>query len=170
MTLADFFLAVSGAGIRLANVGGQLQLRGPASAITPEIRAGAAEHKAALLALLPRAERTDGTAQGVDQDPQSGVAEHGQAMGPIGPDYGLRHDHDWRDWRNEWLLEVGTLYLRMRGCTDEDVLARLRPLAGATPTCLAEWLALGAQIANTEHELRRQGKLPPFPWPDGGKA
>ena len=34
MTLADFFLAVNNAEIRLANVGGQLQLRGPTNAVT----------------------------------------------------------------------------------------------------------------------------------------
>jgi hypothetical protein len=53
MTLADFFLAINSAGVRLANVGGQLQLRGQAQAITPELREGAAEHKAAILAILP---------------------------------------------------------------------------------------------------------------------
>jgi hypothetical protein len=53
MTLADFFLAINAAGINSANVSGQLQLRGPTNAISLEIKAGAAEHKAAIIALLP---------------------------------------------------------------------------------------------------------------------
>jgi hypothetical protein len=70
-----------------------------------------------------------------------------------------------RYWQ-EWQLYVGMLYLRMRSCTDADVLARLRALADATPRTLAEWLALGRRIIDTEHELRQQGKLPEYPWPD----
>jgi hypothetical protein len=53
MTLPDLFHAVNLAGIRLANVDGQLLLRGHVGSVTPVIRAGAAEHKAELLALLP---------------------------------------------------------------------------------------------------------------------
>jgi len=52
MTLAELFHAVNLAGIRLANVGGRLQLR-PAGAVTEAIRAAAAEHKAELLAIMP---------------------------------------------------------------------------------------------------------------------
>jgi hypothetical protein len=187
MTLADFFLAVNGAGIRLANVGGQLQLRGPASAISPEIRAGAVEHKAAVLALLPPtsastagtegAEVPDGiprgrpvnTTGGHDRSTPDGVIVRPQGADRVASGGVFRHDHDWRDWRMEWLLEVATLFLRMRSCENEEVLARLRPLAAATPTSLAEWLALGEQIGTTEHELRQQGKLPPYPWPEGGE-
>jgi hypothetical protein len=157
MTLADFFLAVNHASIRLANVGGQLQLRGPTNAITPEIQSGAAEHKAAILELLPPAPNQDAAEIEIDEFPDGELAEPG-----------FRHDHDWRDWRYEWLLELAKLHLRMRDCQDAEVLARLRPLAGATPTSLAEWLALGQQISSTEYELRRQGKLPSFPWPERG--
>jgi hypothetical protein len=52
MTLADFFTAINAAGIRLAAAGEHLELRGSPDAVTPDIRAGAAEHKAELLALL----------------------------------------------------------------------------------------------------------------------
>jgi hypothetical protein len=53
MTPAEFMLALDAAGIRLAvTAAGTLQLRGPAGVLTPDIRAGAAEHKTALLALL----------------------------------------------------------------------------------------------------------------------
>jgi hypothetical protein len=52
MTLPGSFLALSNAGIRLANGAGRFQLCGPAGTITPEIKAGAAEHKATSLALL----------------------------------------------------------------------------------------------------------------------
>jgi len=51
MTLADLFNAVNLAGVRMASVNGRLELRGPA--IPPDVAAGAAEHKAELLALLP---------------------------------------------------------------------------------------------------------------------
>lgn len=51
MTLADLFHAVNLAGVRLANVNGQLQLRG--TTIPADVKAGAAEHKDTLLALLP---------------------------------------------------------------------------------------------------------------------
>jgi hypothetical protein len=77
----------------------------------------------------------------------------------------FRHDHEWRDWRLEWLLEVGTLYLRMRACRDEAVLTRLRPLAEARPATEADWLALGARIRVVEHDLAEQGKLPAFYFP-----
>ena len=51
MNLAELFHACNLAGIRLANVGGQLELRG--LAIPCDVKAGAAEHKKTLLALLP---------------------------------------------------------------------------------------------------------------------
>jgi hypothetical protein len=201
MTLADFFLAVNAAGIRLANVGGQLQLRGFANAISPEIKEAAAEHKVAILALLPPApapelevneipiaepsaadlaNRDETLAQlSAEEQKRAGIAakwEREIAPAETAKQYqepdrlviedGFRHRHDWQDWRLEWLLEVGMLHLRMRGCQDSEVLARLRPLAEATPTSIAEWLALGQQIANTEHELRQQSRLPPYPWPE----
>src|SRR5262245_21304702 len=53
MTMAEFFLLVNTAGVRLVNVADQLQLRGSTGAISPEILAGAGEHKATILALLP---------------------------------------------------------------------------------------------------------------------
>ena len=181
MTLADFFLAVNGAGVRLANVGGQLQLRGPANALTEEIRAGAAEHKAAILAVLPPAPEAGPGAGEAVRERAATVAE---ANGQITPEEttrqcqewdrmvledGFRHDHDWRDWRLEWLLELAALHLRMEGWLDQDVLARLRPLAEARPTSKAEWTALSRQIVNTEQDLQRQGKLPSFPWPERGE-
>jgi hypothetical protein len=202
MTLADFFLAVNAAGIRLANVSGQLQLLGPANEINEEIKAGAAEHTTAVLALLPpgpppgaplpeitiTAPCLEDLGKGAEvptelladqqaREPASIVDAQDEASLSLTerpcqePDRavlseGFRHRHDWQDWRLEWLLEVGTLYLRMRGCQDAEVLARLRPLAEATPTSVAEWLALGQKIANTEHELKQQGRLPPYPWPE----
>jgi hypothetical protein len=69
MMLAEFFLALNSAGIKLTRVGGQLQLRGPNGAITPEIRAGAGEHKATILALLPPSTSTDAV---VPHDPPPG--------------------------------------------------------------------------------------------------
>ncbi len=161
MTLADFFLAVNGAGIRLANVGGQLQLRGPANAISPEIKAGAAEHKLAILAMLPPVPESDIVEYAIPAAPPYDPAEAARigaeleaeelirrktglipdADGQItlaNMENGFRHDHDWRDWRLEWLLHVGTLYLRQRGCQDaEEVLSivvdeesiRRRPLS-----------------------------------------
>jgi hypothetical protein len=53
-SLADFLGAVNGAGLRLASVGGRLRLVGPPGALTPEIKAGAVEHRAAILSLLAR--------------------------------------------------------------------------------------------------------------------
>jgi DNA modification methylase len=69
MTLADFFLAMNTAGVRLTRVGGRLQLRGPAGAISPEVRAGAEEHKAAILALLPDEAKAEGGAGPVPTPP-----------------------------------------------------------------------------------------------------
>src|SRR5262245_45960587 len=204
MTLADFFLAVNAAGVLLANVGGRLQLRGPTSAISPAIRAAAAEHKAAILALLPASppeeaeieipeapachpaegaraeaeleaeirgrERAAIPAEGAGEITPAEAATANRPRGGSAFENGFRHEHEWRDWRLEWLLEVGTLSLRMRGCQDQLALARLRPLAEATPTSLAEWLTLGQQIANAEHELRQRGKLPSYPWPERGES
>ena len=203
MTLADFFLAVNAAGIRLANVGGHLQQCGSANAISPEIKEAAAEHKETLLALLPPAPSPELVANEIptaepapadlanrdatpaellpeEQARKRGViavktahevapaetAKQCQEPDRLVFEDGFRHRHHWQDWRLEWLLEVGTLYLRMRGCQEPEVLARLRPLAEATPASLVEWLALGRQIANTEHELRQQGRLPAYPWPE----
>jgi hypothetical protein len=61
MTLADLFMALNAANIRPANLGGQLELRGPANAITVDIRTAAAEHKTALLAMLPPQDRVEQT-------------------------------------------------------------------------------------------------------------
>jgi hypothetical protein len=182
MTLADFFTAVNGAGIRLANVDGQLQLRGPASAVTPEIRAAAAEHKPALLAMLPVTPAPDaaGAAPGPSEAAVGDVASGGAVVPAAAAgvvkgaermmDSGdLRGDHDWRDWRLEWLLEVGLLYLRMRHCREADALALLRPLAEATPASPAEWLDLGRRIRDAESELSRRGRLPAYPWPSRGE-
>jgi hypothetical protein len=178
MTLADFFLAVNTAGVRLANVGGRLQLRGRPEAITSEIRAGAAEHKAAVLSLLPPTPAPEAAEAQPPEPPVGTPATTGNGTdGPtrragdaaaLAEDLPLRDS--WLDWRSEWLLELAVLSLRMRGCTDPDILARLRPLADATPTSLAEWLALGQQIVNTEHELSRVGKLPAYPWPGRGNT
>lgn len=140
MTLVEFLLAVNRAGVRLANVGGRLLLRG--AAISREVRAGAAEHKAAILTLLP----------------PEGAIEHAPVPDPPDPAY--------LDWRLEWLTELGALHLAMRACRDEEALSQLRRLAQAVPTCKADWLAIYRQIAAAEHELRSRGKLPAFPWPD----
>lgn len=51
MNLAELFHACNLAGVRLANVGGRLELRGPS--IPADVKAGAAEHKETLLTLLP---------------------------------------------------------------------------------------------------------------------
>jgi hypothetical protein len=174
MTLADLFLAVNAAGVRLSNVGGQLQLCGPAFAISPQIREAAAEHKDTILALLPPAVEDDADLREL-ADERAATRWEGALTGEAGGAELAAALQSWdavvqRDgaqgWRQEWLLEVGLLYLRMRGCRDAEVLARLRPLAEATPTSVTEWLALGQQIANTEHELRQQGRLPPYPWPE----
>jgi hypothetical protein len=174
MTLADLFAAANAAGIRLAVVGEHLELRGPPDAITPEIRAGAAEHKATLLSLLasapaePSPDVFDGQreaeqpARQGDGNPAEVVATDGVAQGIAG--------HDWRDWRYEWLAEVGLLYLRMRDCKDEAVLARLRTLADAVPRDLSEWLALGLRIRNVENDLRLAGKLLAHHWPGAGEG
>jgi len=52
MNLADFLNALNTSGIRFAAVDGQLELRGARGSLTPEILAGASEHKAAILAVL----------------------------------------------------------------------------------------------------------------------
>jgi hypothetical protein len=51
MSLADFIVACTQSGISLAYSFGRLSLR-PSAAVTPELKAAAAEHKAALLPLL----------------------------------------------------------------------------------------------------------------------
>src|SRR5262245_55380195 len=79
MTLADFFLAINAADIRLANSGGRLQLRGPAGAITPEISAGAAEHKATILSLLTPA-APDGAPKDLTEEPALFAREGGPSV------------------------------------------------------------------------------------------
>src|SRR5262245_43207385 len=99
MTLAELFLAVNAAGLSLANVGGRLDVRGPDHAITPDILTGAAEHKDAILALLP--------ATPVDEG-EIGIAEGEGEITPAEatacPEWEqVIRDQDWRDWRLEWL-------------------------------------------------------------------
>ena len=59
MTLAEFFMALNAASIRLASVNGQLQLRAASGVITPDLVTAAADHKSTLLAMLPPAEQED---------------------------------------------------------------------------------------------------------------
>jgi len=167
MTLAEFFLAVTNAGVRLANLRGQIQLRGRPDSITAEIRSGAAEHKEVLLALLPP---TDDAPPEEAQTPWPDGSTEGERHSNGGRNPWERPHPDWRDWRLEWLLEVGVLYLRLRDCQDQDVVTRLRPLSLATPGSIEEWLALGRRIADAEAELRDRGRLPAYPWPGGGSA
>lgn len=198
MNIADFFTAINLAGIRLTNLNGQLQLRGHAEAITPAIKAGAVEHKATILGMLPpvgegdipipessgpateaarlemvaarevaveeRRERQAIIAETAGRITQAETAEAGAGCKQaVVDDY--RFAHDWCDWRLEWQLHIGQLYLRTRHCADAAVVARLKLLTEQTPTTLSEWLTLGQQILDTEHELRQQGKLPDYPWP-----
>src|SRR5262245_21077151 len=51
MSLAEFFIACTAAGVSLACRGGGLALR-PASAVSPELHAAAVEHKGVLVSLL----------------------------------------------------------------------------------------------------------------------
>jgi hypothetical protein len=159
MTLSDFFMAVNAAGVRISNVGGQLRLQGPSQAIQ-ELREAAAEHKAAILAVLP-AEAEHGAEEGTPapEAPGRHPAAHGATDG-------FRHDHDWRDWRLEWVLEVGILGLRIQDCQDSEVCARLQELALERPASEAEWLALGGRIRAAEHELAEGGKLPGYYFPE----
>jgi hypothetical protein len=73
MVLTDLFHALNLAGVRLANVGGKLQLR-PAGAVTAEIKTAALAHKAELLALLPPAPEVDEEGAAERQAIQSGPA------------------------------------------------------------------------------------------------
>jgi hypothetical protein len=54
MNLIEFLNAAKAAGVRLEKRGGNLDMS-PAAAVTPELRAAAAEHKQQLLAILPEA-------------------------------------------------------------------------------------------------------------------
>jgi hypothetical protein len=69
----------------------------------------------------------------------------------LGGDF--RHNHEWRDWRLEWQLEVGTLCLRILACRDRDIVVRLRRLAEERPANEADWMALGGRIRAVEQEL-----------------
>ena len=170
--LADLFLAVNAAGVRFVNLNGQLQLRGPFGSISLNIKAGAAEHQAAILAMLasPTVD-TDAREQAEERDAidWEGALTH-EAGGAVltaaltAWDAIVQRDNA-QDWRLEWQMEVGLLYLRMRECKDEVVVAKLKPLANASPRNVADWLALGLRIRETEIELRQAGKLPRPHWP-----
>ena len=72
---------------------------------------------------------------------------------------------DWKDWRLEWVAEMGGLMLHYRDCQDDDVRQRLLALAVHTPGTEAEWVALGTTIRNALGELQAEGKLPAIRWP-----
>ena len=177
MTLVEFFDALSTASVQVRVVAGQVELQGAAGAVTGAIRAAAAEHKPTMLALLQQADQQPTEDEA---DPGRQAIEHVEAHPALPIDLaslaegfahladqdGFRHDHDWRDWRLEWQLEVGGLYLRMRDCRDEQTIIRLKSLADAKPMSASEWLTLGRSIRDTEEELRKEGKLPPFSWPE----
>lgn len=80
----------------------------------------------------------------------------------------LVRTRDYRDWRLEWLAEMGGLMLHYRDCRDDDVRQRLLALAVHTPTTEAEWVALGTTIRNALGELQAEGKLPAIRWPERG--
>lgn len=84
-----------------------------------------------------------------------------ELIGPAGVD--PRSGPAGRDWRFEWLVEMGMLVLRWRDSTDPEVKALLRGLLHETPQTLEEWLVLGGMIQDAEADLRRAGKLPPIP-------
>ena len=199
MNIADLFTACNRAGVRVLAVDGQIELRGQNGAIPAEVLAGAAEHKTVLLGLLASTEEIeipDGPPPSAEERAEAEAALQAEedarrerlgivaeanvskaetaaaceAFGRIVGEDGYRSDHDWRDWRLEWLLHVGQLHLRIRGCRDAEVLAMLQALAGLTPTSKADWLKIGRQILDAEHELRHQGRLPDYPWPDRGEV
>jgi hypothetical protein len=159
MTLADFFTAVNAAGVRISNVAGQLRLQGP-SQVVQELREAAAEHKAAILAVLP--DEAEQASNGDAMDPGA----HGATPAARSAAEGFRHDHDWRDWRLEWVLEVGILALRIQDCQDGEVCARLQELARERPASEADWLALGGRIRSAERGLAEEGKLPGYYFPE----
>jgi DNA polymerase I-like protein with 3'-5' exonuclease and polymerase domains len=70
MPITEFLHAINEAGIQLIERDGRLQLRGPAGAITPEIKAGAVAHKPAILALLDRDHRLGEAHQDVHLAPE----------------------------------------------------------------------------------------------------
>ena len=172
MSLATLFLTVNAASVRFVNVNGQLQLRGPVGSITSDMKFGAAEHKAVILAMLPTS-AVDADA-GEQAEERAAIAWEGSltreeaaavlAEALTAWDAIVQHDNA-QDWRLEWQREVGLLYLRMQVCNDESVLAKLKNLADASPGNMTDWLTLGLRIRDTEIELRREGQLPAAHWP-----
>jgi DNA polymerase I-like protein with 3'-5' exonuclease and polymerase domains len=91
VTITDLLLTLDVAGIRLVNICGQLRVRGPAGAIVPALREALAEHKPALLAMLP-AGRNSASDEGTRSD---GVAQLA-AVTISGQEYPYR-----QRWRGE---------------------------------------------------------------------
>jgi hypothetical protein len=82
MTVAELFHCVNLAGVRLVNIAGELRLRGPAGVITAEIRAGATEHKATLLSILPAAAESLRTVQDAeDEEERAAIQWEGNLTG-----------------------------------------------------------------------------------------
>jgi hypothetical protein len=180
MTLPDFFLAVNAGGVRLARVGNELKLRGPANSITPELAAAASAHKQELLALLPdehadpdtQAERKsleqEGCRSGIDPARVAvAVAEWDQVTQAVAAPTGSLARFD---WRLEWLIQLGTIHLRMRRCKDEEVRDRLQRLADLVPDNEAEWSLIGEQMLRVTYELKQLGKFPDYHWPARGEV
>lgn len=163
--------------------------------MSPDLVAGAQEHKPALLALLPpeplppdeadvsmgaivegvslllreeaeaarrdeQEERKAIVAEGDDEVHPLEVLEACDEMQRIIDPLSLK-----RDWRIDWLVELGILMQRFARCDDDAVCQRLLSLAVLSPKDQREWNAYRMYIGNVEAELREQGKLPRFHWP-----
>lgn len=166
MTLATLFATLNGRGLTLAVDGDSLRLKGSEAAVTPDIVEQLKEHKAALLAVLsPTASPASAFAPAGAPSPdgQEGgagrLAVQAEARGEItaaethqavAEFRQLVQAGDYRDWRLEWVAELGGLLLHLRDSQDDDVRQRLLALAVHTPGSAAEWPALGTAIKNNE--------------------
>jgi len=154
MTLAELFSAVNIAGIGLANVGGKLQMCGPAGAITPEIRAGAGEHKETILALLPPLMDESVASTGFDQ--------HSAPQGA--PAVSPPADMAWDERKVQRLLKPALQALDLyEYSSDSTVRAKQFAAANAIDECWLkrDQLALGSALERFLKLMQASQELPP---------
>jgi hypothetical protein len=72
------------------------------------------------------------------------------------------------DWRQEWQLEMDSVYRRQAGAWSSKAKAALAEIAGFKCETEHDWQSLFKRIIDTELGLRNTGDLPPIAYADGG--
>lgn len=174
MTMAELFNLCNAQGVSLANRGDRLSLR-PATAVTEAIKAGALEHKAKLLALLPdtavadavfeklkqgRLEKDERAAIRLVENATQAQQQEWLTLATAELNAAIADDRLLMEWQQERQL----LLARIAKSRVLPAIQRMQMLVDETPAneaALLDWLQRAFSL---EADLRCEGHLhPPEP-------